>query len=165
MGWFDAYVRPFYVDSIRLAEALMEMMLNRDGQGPYRDYRADSHPLQQQQLSSAAAAADESQRRPVPSSPPLPVVVEDAEAQHRTEQHLFDAFGSSPMPALDQVNFRVRPITTTTHHHPPPPMPCAHAAHNRDGRPRRLWTRSVAASSSDRDSSARFGSRDPTCWR
>jgi hypothetical protein len=91
--------------SIRFAEALMDMMLNRDGQGPYRDYRADSHPLQQQL--SAAAAADESQRRPVPSSPPLPVVVEDAEARHRTEQHLFDAFGSSPMPALDQVNFRV----------------------------------------------------------
>ncbi|ELR19127.1 uncharacterized protein ACA1_335900 [Acanthamoeba castellanii str. Neff] len=86
-------------------KALMDMMLNRDGQGPYRDYRADSHPLQQQL--SAAAATDESQRRPVPSSPPLPVVVEDAEARHRTEQHLFDAFGSSPMPALDQVNFRI----------------------------------------------------------
>jgi len=83
----------------RNLQALVDMVLNQDSQGTFRDYRVDNPPL-------TGTAVVESQSS-VSSLPPLPVVVEDAEMQNQTQQHLIDTFGSSTMPALDRIDLRV----------------------------------------------------------
>jgi len=103
-------------------EALVDMVLNQDSQGTFRDYRVDNPPLTGTAVGTLVSVLGhisavlmnifhlfiivESQSS-VSSLPPLPVVVEDAEMQNQTQQHLIDTFGSSTMPALDRIDLRV----------------------------------------------------------
>lgn len=156
-GWFDAYVRPLCVDSI---------CRSADGHDAQPGRPRPVSRLSSRQPPTAAAAFRRGRDRRVAAA--ARAVIAAAAGRGR----------GCRSPAQDRAalvrrlrlvaHARARPgqLQGMTDHLPPPPsMPCAHAAHNERRLARRLWTPSVAASSSDRDSSARFGSRDPTYWR